>query len=300
METPTWSHLYPFESHFSTTMDGHRLHYVDEGNGHPVVMLHGNPTWSFMYRNLIPVIAAQGQRALAVDLIGCGLSEKPQTWPYHLEDHLRVFEHWIDNILQLNELSIVMHDWGGGVGMGYAVRHPEKIRRLVLMNTAAFPSHDCPKRLILCRIPLLSSLLVRGMNALIRTAERKAIAKPLQPAVQEGFRYPYRNWHDRIAVLKFPQDIPLTPLHPTWRTLSTIRDKLPRLDAVPKLFCWGEQDFCFTMRFFERFKAIFPPGPNACYHSFPQAAHYLLEDAGDAVIPLLCQFLRQQTEALNS
>lgn len=279
-----WRTLYPFNSHFSTTGDGHRMHYVDEGSGHPVVMLHGNPTWSFMYREVIKKTVQQGNRALAADLIGCGLSDKPQDWGYHLEGHIQNIEKWIDQDLKLDKLTLILHDWGGAVGMGYATRHPEKIQRIVLMNTAAFLSDDCPKRIFLCRCPLLGALLVRGLNAFVESALRMAPAKKLPPEVKEGYRFPYRNWHDRIATQRFVQDIPLKKSHPTWNTLSGIEEKLQLLKDKPITLCWGEQDFCFHTGFLKRWQQIYP---NAEVHCLPDASHYLLEDAGNEVIPII-------------
>ena len=286
----TWRDLYPFASHHYRTPDGPSLHYVDEGQGEAVVMLHGNPTWSFMYRDLIRRVAAGGRRALAADLIGCGLSDKPQDWPYHLEDHIRCIEHWLNDELKLKRLTLVMHDWGGGVGMGYATRHPERVDRIVLMNTAAFLSDDCPRRIMLCRCPGLGAFLVRGLNGFVEAAIRMAPAKSLPGAVREGYRYPYGNWHDRIATLRFVQDIPLKPSHPSWTTLQTIGEKLPLLADKPILMCWGEKDFCFHLGFLARLREIYH---KAEVHTYPNASHYLLEDAGEEIIPVIEQFLQQ-------
>lgn len=275
-----------------TTTDGHRLHFLDESAGRPIVMLHGNPTWSFMYRGLVQAGTSAGFRCIVPDHIGCGLSDKPQDWPYHLDDHIRNLEQLIDNELKLPELDLVLHDWGGGIGMGYATRHPEKIRRIILMNTAAFLSDDCPKRIRLAHCPFLGAMLVRGLNAFVELALRMAPATKLPEDVKEGYRYPYQNWKDRIAILRFVQDIPLNTSHPTWQTLAEIEKKLPLLEDRKILLCWGEQDFCFHMRFFQRWKTEF--FPNAETASFPDASHYLLEDKPDAIIPRLINFLKNE------
>jgi pimeloyl-ACP methyl ester carboxylesterase len=292
----SWKELYPFASHRCKTPDGFSLHYVDEGQGEAVVMLHGNPTWSFMYRDLIRRVADAGQRALAADLIGCGLSDKPQDWSYHLEDHIRSIEHWLNDELQLKRVSLVLHDWGGAVGMGYATRHPERIERIVLMNTAAFLSDDCPRRIMLCRCPGLGAFLVRGLNGFVEAAIRMAPAKPLPAAVKAGYRAPYGNWHDRIATQRFVQDIPLKPSHPTWTTLQTIGEKLPLLAEKPILMCWGERDFCFHLGFLARWQELYP---QAAVHTYPAASHYLLEDAGEEIFPVIEQFLRQPLRSGN-
>jgi haloalkane dehalogenase len=265
------------------------MHYVREGEGAPVIMVHGNPTWSFFFRDVIRAVAADGGQAIGVDLIGCGLSDKPQNWGYHLEGHIRNLEALIDEELKLPKVSLLLHDWGGGVGMGYAVRHPEKIDRIILMNTAAYLSQDVPRRIALCRCPLLGACLVRGLNLFVEAALRMAPAKPLPDAVKAGYRFPYGNWHDRIATQRFVQDIPLKPSHPSWKTLSDIGDALPLLKEKKISLIWGEKDFCFHMGFFRIWKKIYP---DAAAYSFPEASHYLLEDAPEKVIPLILERLK--------
>lgn len=279
-----WRQLYPFAPHFTTTPDGFKMHFVSEGSGPTMLMLHGNPTWSFMYRDVIKAAAANGYRALAPDMLGCGLSDKPQNWPYHLENHIQNLEHWLDDELKLPEVTLVMHDWGGAIGMGYAVRHPDKVKRIVLMNTAAYISDDCPKRIYLCRCPLFGTLFIRGFNLFVEAAIRMAPATKLPRAVCNGYRFPYRNWHDRIATLRFVQDIPLSTNHPTWNTLHDIETRLPLLSEKPVTLIWGARDFCFHTGFLKRWQQIFP---NAITHCFENAAHYLLEDAGQQIIPII-------------
>lgn len=287
----SWRKLYPFASHYMTTTDGHQLHYLDEGSGRPVVMLHGNPTWSFMYRELIKAGKQAGFRCIVPDHLGCGLSDKPQDWPYHLEQHIRNLEQLLDQELQLPEMDLVLHDWGGGIGMGYATRHPEKIRRIILMNTAAFLSNDCPKRIHLARCPWLGACLVRGLNAFVKLALRMAPASKLPEDVKTGYCFPYQNWKDRIATQRFAQDIPLKRKHPSWQTLAEIEQRLPLLKERKILLCWGEQDFCFHMRFFRRWKEEFFPQAESL--SFPDASHYLLEDKPKEIIPILLNFLKE-------
>ena len=246
-----------------------------------MVMLHGNPTWSFFYRQLIPAAAQAGYHAYALDNLGCGFSDKPQEWPYHLDGHIRNLEKWLDADLHLKDITLVLHDWGGGIGMGYAVRHPENIRRIVLMNTAAFLSDDCPKRIFLGRCPLLGAFLIRGCNAFVEGAIRMAAAKRLPKEVADGYRAPYGNWHDRIATQRFVQDIPLKPTHPTWNTLKSIQERLPLLQDKPIALIWGARDFCFHTGFYDRWREIYP---HARAISLPDASHYLLEDAPERVI----------------
>ena len=284
----SWRKLYPFAPHY-TSVGGLRYHYVDEGGGAPVVMVHGNPTWSFMFRDLIRNLR-DGRRTIAPDHIGCGLSEKPQDYPYHLENHIQNLEHLIDNTLQLPRLSLVVHDWGGAIGMGYAVRHPEKIDRIVILNSAAFLARRCPLRIRLCRIPLFGNIGVRQFNGFVRAALAMAPAHPerLSADVRAGYLAPYDSYHNRIATLRFVQDIPLRRRHPTWKTLNDIQERLPSLAEKPVLIVWGMKDFCFNPPFLDRWMECFP---KAQVERLPDAGHYLLEDAADEVIGRVRSFL---------
>ena len=287
-----WRELYPFESRFAD-VGGHQIHYVDEGRGASVVMVHGNPTWSFYYRNLVRDLSAT-HRAVAIDHMGCGLSDKPQDYPYCLRQHIDNLEHLIDDVLRIEKLSLVVHDWGGGIGMGYAVRHPERIERIVVLNTAAFLLDQCPARIRVCRAPLLGPLLVRGLNGFARAAIFMAVAKGrrLPKSVRSGLLAPYDSYANRVAQLRFVQDIPLAPSHPTWAAMAEIQHGLSRLTDKPMLICWGTQDFCFNDRFLEEWKTRFP---EATVHTFEDAGHYVLEDAYDRIGPLAREFLSTET-----
>ncbi|MBO7741500.1 MAG: alpha/beta fold hydrolase [Victivallales bacterium] len=289
MSSRKWQELYPFESSWFTTGEGHRLHYIDTGgDGVPAVMLHGNPTWSFMYRDLARKLAECGGRAIALDNLGGGLSDKPQKWDYRLAGHKRNLQEFIDGVLGDREFDLVVHDWGGVIGLAYAVEHPERIRRLVLMNTTAFMLHGCPRIVALADCPLLGSLLVRGLNLFVNGALRLAAAKPLSAAVKAGYRHPYGSWHDRIATQRYVQDIPARPDHPSWEAFHSIKDKLGCLACKPILLCWGEKDFCVGMEFYRHWQTIYP---EARAISFPDASHYLLEDNPDEIIPEITGFL---------
>ncbi|MDT8389523.1 MAG: alpha/beta fold hydrolase [Lentisphaeria bacterium] len=287
--TADWRSLYPFQSHYFR-VDGGDIHYVDEGEGRPVVMFHGNPTWSFMYRDMIKRVVADGGRAIAIDNLGCGLSDKPRKYPYRLQNHIANAEALLES-LELSEMDIIAHDWGGAIGFGYAVRHPEKIRRMAAMNTAAFLSNHCPWRIRACKLPLFGSLAVRGFNAFAGAAVTMATTRPggLEKQVKAGYLAPYDSFSTRIATLRFVQDIPLTPRHPTWPTILEIENRLPSLKTKPLSLCWGMRDFCFTPEFLDRWLAFFPA---AQVRRFPACGHYLLEDAGDDVVREIAGFFR--------
>lgn len=278
---------YPFESHFLKT-DGHQLHYIDEGAGEVLLFVHGNPTWSFAFRNAIKDLS-QDYRCIALDNIGCGFSDKPQDYPYHLENHVENLVALIDQ-LDLQKVTLVAHDWGGAIAMGAAVRRPERMVRFVLSNTAAFRSQDIPRSIHLVHIPLFGALMVRGLNAFVRAALDWTVVNnsKMTPAIKAGYKAPYQNWHDRVAVLRFVQDIPLKTSHPSYETLKNIEEGLSQFAHHPVHFLWGEQDFCFTPKFLERFQEIYPQAETLL---LPEAGHYLFEDEDEKYRTSIREFL---------
>lgn len=278
---------YPFASHY-LDLEGVRYHYVDEGAGDTLLMVHGNPTWSFAWRHLIKDLA-RDYRVIAVDHIGCGFSEKPQDYPYRLAQHIANLKQVIER-LDLRKITLIAHDWGGAIGMGAAVELPDRFRRFVLCNTAAFRSKRIPLRIAVCRIPLFGALGVRGLNLFSRAALSMAVSRPerMTTAVKAGYLAPYRNWADRVAVLRFVQDIPLDERHPSYSTLQSIEERLPLFRESPMLLAWGERDWCFTPHFLDEFVKRFP---QAEVSRFPDAGHYLFEDAPELLIPRIREFL---------
>ena len=266
-----------------------RYHFVDEGNpgNPPILMLHGNPTWSFFYRRLIGVLKEK-YRVIAPDHMGCGLSDKPQIYPYRLENHTHNVEKLVDH-LRLKGITLVCHDWGGAIGMGLAARRPHLFNRFVVLNTAAWRSNRMPKRIAVCRIPFLGPLAVRGLNGFALAATRMAVARPLGRVAKTGLLYPYDNWKNRIALLRFVQDIPMDPLHPSYPCLKETEGLLHRLGNKPMMICWGMKDWCFDNVFLKQWRERFP---KASVREYPDAGHYILEDAHETVIPAVQDFLR--------
>ncbi|MDO9181583.1 MAG: alpha/beta fold hydrolase [Bacteriovorax sp.] len=276
---------YPFDSHF-LAIQNNQLHYVDEGFGEVILMLHGNPTWSFFYRNLAKHFS-KDHRVIVPDHMGCGLSGRPQDYDYTLKNH-------IDNICQLVEkldlsnITLVVHDWGGAIGMGLATRYPHLIKKIVVMNTAAFRSIEIPWRINILKNPF-GEWFIRKFNGFAGPATFMATTKGLSPLVKKGFTLPYHDFESRIATAKFVKDIPLNENHPTYQTLKDIEEKLITIKA-PLLILWGEKDFCFTMSFQKRWQEIFPKARAVTY---PTAGHYLVEDERAAVIEEIEKFLKE-------
>lgn len=284
MSSPDWRALYPFESRWLDA-DGGRLHYVDEGEGRPVLFVHGNPTWSFYWREAL--VALRGShRVIALDHIGCGLSDKPQAWPYRLADHVANLERLL-LALDLRDVTLVVHDWGGAIGFGAAGRHPERFSRFFVTNTAAFPSPRIPLRIAACRIPGFGALAVRGFNGFAGAAVHMATERGLDPAVRAGLLAPYDAWASRIATLRFVEDIPMAPSHPSWDTLKGVEANLAKL-AGPMHLAWGERDWCFSPAFREDWQRRFPA---AAVTRYEDAGHYVMEDARERIVPLLREFV---------
>ena len=251
-------------------------------------MVHGNPTWSFFFRHLITPVAASN-RVIAPDHIGCGLSDKPQRYPYTLETHINNLATLIDT-LGLEDITLVVHDWGGAIGKGYAVRNPGRIHSMVVMNTAAFAHSRIPARIAVCRLPVVGPLLLRGANAFCRAALFMATAKGLTEAARAGYLHPYDSWGNRVAVNAFVRDIPMRPSHPSWPTLAGIDKGLSALQGKPMLIVWGLRDFCFNNLFFDEWRRRFP---DAASMRINDAGHYLLDDAHREIAPVVGDFLEQ-------
>lgn len=282
-----WRALYPFASHHFT-LGSLQYHYLDEGQGEPLLLVHGNPTWSFYWRNLVLGLRDQ-YRVLAPDHMGCGLSDKPQPYAYTLRQHIANLVQWVD-ALDLSRVTLLAHDWGGAIGLGAALERPDRFARLVLFNTGAFPPPFIPLRIRVCRTPLAGALAVRGLNVFARAALRMATNKPerMTPAVKAGLLAPYDNWAHRVAIHRFVQDIPLSPRHPTWQTLADIERRLPVLADRPGLLIWGMLDWCFRPLCLEILQRLLP---QAEAHRIEDAGHYVVEDAHERIVPLVRDFL---------
>lgn len=287
--THNWRALYPFESHWLDLGDI-RYHYLDEGQGEPLLLVHGNPTWSFYWRELVKGLRGK-YRLIVPDHIGCGLSDKPRQYEYHLARHIENLRRLIDH-LRLDKVTLLAHDWGGAIGLGAAVAEPARFHRFVLFNTAAFRSRRVPWRIRICRTPLLGGLAVRGLNAFARAALWMAVAKHerMTAAVRAGLLAPYDSWAHRIAIHRFVKDIPLSRRHPSYATLEAIENGLVTLRGRPMMLVWGMRDWCFTPHFLERFLEFFP---EAEVHRLFDASHYVIEDAYEQIMPLVERFLTE-------
>lgn len=269
----------------------HALNVVDEGTGPLLLLVHGNPTWSFMWRRLFPEFIGT-HRLVAVDHLGCGFSDKPQRFPYSLARHGDNLAELIRQ-LDLRDITLVAHDWGGAIGLYAALlREPDRFRRFVLMNTGAFPPHRIPWRIAACRIPWLGTLAIRGANLFLEAAFWMAVEKrqSMSEISRAGFRAPYGGWRERIGIQRFVSDIPMSSAHPTWNVLRELEQALPRLDAYPTQFIWGMRDWCFDQSCLERFRQFVP---RAEVTPLETAGHWVLEEQPREVIAALRGFLHR-------
>lgn len=285
---------YPFEHHQHFVKDL-RLHYLDEGNNNaePVVMLHGNPSWSFYYRKLILALC-NNYRCVAPDHIGMGLSDKPDNEAYHftLDQRIDDIESLLDFLGLTENITLVLHDWGGMIGMAYATRYPERIRRLIIFNTSAFhlPKDSViPWQLKLSRIPVIGTILNQGLNFFVRGAVKQCVKRTtMTPEIAMAYIAPYDSWSHRRAVQEFIFDIPLKYGDPAYDTVDKVHKTVSQFANIPMLVCWGMEDFVFDHHFLKVWEKHFP---HAEFHRFENVGHYILEDAPDEVIPLVKQFL---------
>jgi len=281
---------YPFEPKRFQLSNHHSLSYVDEGEdkGMPTLFLHGNPTWSFFYRKAILAWKDHG-RCIAPDHLGCGLSDKPNSsrFSYQLQDHASNIRELVDS-LGIQELNLVVHDWGGAIGLTAFSSAPERIKKIILLNTAAFPSTDVPNRILFCRLPIIGEFFVRALNGFARPATWMASANGMSDIAKKGFLFPYRNWADRVAIWNFVRDIPYERNHVSRATLESTANKLHAFNSTPTIACWGMRDFCFHGEFLKEWQDRWPSMET---YRFEQAGHYLLEDCFEEVRSKMEPFL---------
>ncbi|HAN32228.1 MAG TPA: alpha/beta hydrolase [Myxococcales bacterium] len=261
-------------------------------------MLHGNPTWSFYYRDLVLALRSQ-YRCIVPDHIGCGLSDKPSSadYPYTLSRRADDLQELIEHLGIEGPLTLVVHDWGGGIGFTWACRRPEMVERFVIFNTAAFhlpKSKRFPWPLALTRTRL-GAALVRRFNAFSAVAARVAFKKPVSADVRHGYMAPYDSPANRIATLRFVQDIPLSPRDSGYELIGQAAESLSAHRGKPALICWGLLDFVFDRHFLAEWCQHWP---DAEVHRFDDCGHYIVEDARETIGPLVVDFLaRTSAEA---
>jgi len=280
---------FPYEPRFAEAGDI-RLHYVDHGprDAAPVLMLHGNPTWSYMYRVPIGVLSGAGHRCVALDHMGFGASDKPPRLSlYTLERHVDNAVRFVED-LDLRDITLVAHDWGGPIGLGTALRLPERFRALVLMNTWAWelPSF-VPPFLREFRTDGLGEILALAGNLAVEAIPGGMDRREPDPVMMEAYRAPFPDYWSRVGTLAFTRDIPLTERDSSAELIASIHAGLATLE-VPKLLIWGMRDRVFQPIFLDQWRELFP---DARVVTLENAAHYLVEDQPEPIAREIADFL---------
>jgi haloalkane dehalogenase len=278
---------YPFSSKF-VNLDAGQMHYIEEGdqNKRPILMVHGNPTWSFYFRNLVKFLA-KDFRPIAIDHLGCGMSEKSGKG--------FILSQRVDHLLEfierkkLKDITLVAHDWGGAIGMGAVTKKPELFQDIILSNTGAFISSDIPKRIAICKVPYLSKLINRVFNGFALAATEMASTRKLTSIEKKGYLLPYNNYQNRKAIDDFILDIPLSSKHKSYKELLRIEKGISTL-SQKCLLIWGEKDFCFNSNFRLEFEKKLR---NVESIKFANAGHYVLEDQTSEYLNEVVSFLNK-------
>ena len=285
----TFGGTWPYEPHFYE-QDGVRLHYVDEGQGEPIVMLHGNPTWGYLYRNFIPALS-KTNRCIVPDEMGFGKSDKPLDKPYTLDRHIENFSALVEE-LDLSDITLVMQDWGGPIGLGFAVEQPERVKRLVILNTWAFriPEGAALAPLLdLFRQPHVGEAMVQGLNLFVEGFLPAGIHhKERINEIMPAYRAPFPDWNSRIGTLAYPRDIPVGDDHPSTPAMGNIQDNLGKLN-VPTTIIWGMLDPAIPPPLINTWTGVYP---HAEVHRIDTASHFLQEDEPEQIVSHIQDFLK--------
>jgi len=286
----TFDGTFPFTPHYFDH-NGFQMHYVDEGSGEPIVLVHGDPTWGYLYRNFIHALARR-QRCIAPDHMGMGKSGVPQKpYPYRLEHHIANFENLLLH-LDLRDITLVLHDWGGPVGLGFATRHQERVKRLVLMNTWAFapwPGGPFPRLLEMIRSARGEKFVLEKNGylepALLGTTFH---IENLTQEVMDAYRAPFPTPPSRLALLCWSRDIPVSEADPSYAEMKRIERGLPQFLNTPTLLVWGMRDPVLSEPVLRTWQSIYP---HAITYEIEDASHFLQEDAPARIVSCIEKFL---------
>lgn len=265
---------------------GH-LHYVDEGDGRPLLMLHGNPTWSFLYRHLITGLSDE-YRCVAPDYFGFGLSEKPVGWSYRPAEHAEIIDTLIQQ-LELTDLTLVAQDWGGPIGLDYVTRNPDNVHSIVLLNTFMWPIERTRMRLFATLMGSRAArVLIRRYNLFAKRAMKVAVGDDftLSPDVHRHYTAPLATPADREASWVFPHE-----LQGSREWLADLWARRERLEEIPLLLAWGLEDSGLGP-LLERWQESFP---HATTVEFPDVGHYVAEEAGPELVTRIKEFFDTAT-----
>ena len=278
----TFEGSFNFAPHYHT-INGFEMHFVDEGRGEPIVLIHGDPTWGYLYRTFIPILS-QHRRCIVPDHMGMGKSGTPRDpYPYRLRHHVANLEALLLH-LDLHQMTLVLHDWGGPVGLGFATRHPDRIKRLVLMNTwacAPWPGGPFPRLLELIRSERGEKFVLEKNGylepALVGTTHRP---ENLTKTVLDAYRAPFPTPESRLALLCWSRDIPVHETDPSYLEMKRIEEALVRFIGTPILLVWGMRDPVLPESVLRTWQRTYPQATTA---EIEDASHFLQEDAPERI-----------------
>lgn len=276
MVTPPWMNTteYPFGSHWLSVPAG-AMHYVDEGSGKPIVFVHGNPSWSFQFRHVIKRLS-NTYRCIAPDLIGFGLSEKPESWTYLPSDHADNLERLLES-LDLTDVTLVVGDWGGPIRLSYAIKHPEKVTNLVITNTWMWPvNRDLHFILFSAFVGgPIGKWLIQWRNFFARDIVRQAFGDTtkLTEEIHRHYLKPLEKPKERTGTWVFPREI-----IGSTKWLSSLWDEVDQLKGKNVLIAWGMKDMAFKEPELDRWAQTFP---DARIVKYEDAGHFVAEENPD-------------------
>ena len=285
---------YPFSPQRFDVRPGIAMSFLDEGprDGEAIVMLHGNPSWSYYWRHLVLGLRDK-YRCIVPDHVGMGLSDRPDDahYAYTLQSRIDDLDALLRHLGVDGPVTLAVHDWGGAIGFGWALRDPSKVKRLVITNTGAFPlpaAKKFPNRIAMGRDSRLGGWLIRRFNLFARGAARLGTVRRLPKDVREAYAGVYDGWNNAISTLRFMQDIPLGEGDAAWPLVKAMEATLPAYADRPAFIGWGLEDFVFDRHFLDGFREALP---NAEVRAFDDANHYVLEDKHEILVPEIRRFL---------
>ena len=232
---------YPFESNYVELPIG-KMHYVDKGSGDPIVLVHGNPGWSFEFRNIIKELF-KTHRCIAPDHIGFGLSDKPFEWDYLPKSHANNFEIFMDS-LNLENITLVVNDWGGPIGLSYAIKHPEKIKKLVILNTWMWSVENDPyyQKFSGMMGGGFGRFMIKNFNIFGKMVVKKAVGdrKKLSKNIHKHYYKHLESKKDRKGCYVFPKEIIGSS-----KWLDSLWGQKEKINAIPTTIIWGMKDIAF-------------------------------------------------------
>ncbi|CAA9316945.1 MAG: Haloalkane dehalogenase-like protein [uncultured Lysobacter sp.] len=285
---------YPFAPSRFDVRPGVAMSYVDEGprDGEVVVMLHGNPSWSYHWRRLVLGLRDR-YRCIVPDHVGMGLSDRPDDahYTYTLQSRIDDLARLLQHLRIEGPVTLAVHDWGGMIGFGWALSHAPQVRRLVILNTAAFPlppAKPMPWQLSMGRDSRVGGFMIRAFNLFARGAAWLGTERRMPADVRRAYIRPYNGWRNAISTLRFMQDIPLRPGDRAWPLVEAAGQRLPQFADRPVFIGWGLRDFVFDRHFLDGFMRALP---NAQVHAYDDANHFVLEDEAAELVPAIRRFL---------